>query len=265
MPENGTIVAGIDVGTECVKVIVLEAPGTMLGRAVVPTKGYFQERAREALDAALDDAQLSASRLSGVCATGFGSSLVAEAGVVSGETACHALGAFYHHPHPMSVIDIGGREPRVIHVDDAGCPTEIFTLRQCAVGVGTFLMFAARHLDVHPTQFQELAAAVDNPALVGSYCSVFAGSEILERLREGASREEVALGCMHSVATRILEIGGFKEPVKVTGGVAEYFPGVLSALSADMEMKIEAVPEPIMTGAIGAALKVLQSQKAVKV
>ena len=104
MPENGTIVAGIDVGTECVKVIVLEEPRTVLGRAVVPTKGYFQERAREALDAALDDAQLSASRLSGICATGFGSSLVAEAGVVSGETACHALGAFYHHPQTIDDI-----------------------------------------------------------------------------------------------------------------------------------------------------------------
>jgi activator of 2-hydroxyglutaryl-CoA dehydratase len=126
------------------------------------------------------------------------------------------------------------------------------------LGVGTFLMFAARHLDVHPTRLQELAAAVDRPAAVGSYCSVFAGSEILERLREGSSREEVALGCIHSIAERVHEIGGFAPPLKVTGGVPEYFPGVLRALAQISGMEVSAIPEPIMTGALGAALKARQ-------
>ena len=69
------------------------------------------------------------------------------------------------------------------------------------------------------------------------------------------SREDIALGCMRSVAERIYEIGGFRDPVKVTGGVAEYFPGVIKALSELTGLSIEAVPEPIMTGALGAALR----------
>ena len=32
---------------------------------------------------------------------------------------------------------------------------------------------------------------------------------------------------MHSIAERIVEIGGFEDPVVICGGVAEYFPGVL--------------------------------------
>jgi activator of 2-hydroxyglutaryl-CoA dehydratase len=135
-------------------------------------------------------------------------------------------------------------------------------VRRCAIGLGTFLMYAARHLDVHPTRLQELAAAVDAPAPVGSYCSVFAGSEILERLREGESREAVALGCMHSVARRISEIGGFKEPMRITGGVVEYFPGVLKALVEITGIKAESLPEPIMIGALGAALKALEAARA---
>ena len=120
-------------------------------------------------------------------------------------------------------------------------------------------MFTARHLDVHPTRLQELAAAAEHPVPVGSYCSVFAGSEVLERLREGATREEVALGCMHSIAERIYEIGGFEAPLRVTGGVAEYFPGVLSALSDITGMAVEAIPEPIFAGALGAARSALQA------
>ena len=61
------------------------------------------------------------------------------------------------------------------------------------------------------------------------------------------------------MAERIFEIGGLQEPVRVTGGVAEYFPGVLKSLSEMTGIEIEAVPEPIMAGAIGAALKSLNN------
>jgi predicted CoA-substrate-specific enzyme activase len=250
-------VAGIDVGTECVKALVLQTGKKILGRAIVPTGGYFQDRIKEALDNALDDAQLTEDQLATVCATGFGARCVAGASMTSGETACHAMGSSFHFREPMCIVDIGGREPKVIQVDNEGRPTEIHTLRRCALGIGTFLMFAARHLDVHPTRLQELAASVDASVSVGSYCSVFAGSDILDRLREGASREAVALGCMHSIAERIVEIGGFSEPMRITGGVVEYFPGVIKALWDITKLKPEVVPEPIMAGALGAAMKAL--------
>lgn len=259
MRESGTTVAGVDVGTECVKAIILQGDGAIVGRTVVPTSGYFQDRAREALDVALDEAQVQRAELAGLCATGFGAKCVDGATMTAGETTCHALGAFRHFKESMCVVDIGGRDPKVVHVDGSGRPTSIYAARRCAAGIGTFLMFASRHLDVHPTQLQELAAAVDAPATVGSYCSVFAGSEILERLREGASREEIALGCMHSVAERIVEIGGFESPLRVTGGVAEYFPGVLKAFAEMTGLEVEAIPEPITAGALGAAMKALQA------
>ena len=259
MTESKMTVAGVDVGAECVKAVVTDASGTVLGRAVIPTGGYFQDRIRETMDAALDEAQVQESDLAGICATGFGKKCVSFATMEAGETACHALGAFHHFSQPMSIVDIGGREPRVIHIDESGRPVEIYTLRRCAVGIGTFLMFAARHIGVHPTQLEELAATVDGPATVGSYCSVFAGNDVLDRLRDGESRESVALGCMHSIAERVVEIGGFQEPVRITGGVPEYFPGVVKALIQITGFKAEAIPEPIQAGALGAALLALRA------
>jgi predicted CoA-substrate-specific enzyme activase len=258
MGENVTVVAGVDVGAECVKAIVLDSDRRILGRTVVPTRGYFQDRVREALDGALDEAQVTQAGLAGICATGFGHECVDFATMNAGDMVCHAQGAFHYFPHSMSIVDIGGRDPRVIRVASDGRPEDIYTLRRCAMGIGTFLMFAARHLDVHPTRLQELAAAVDKPASVGSYCSVFAGSDVLELLRGGETREAVALGCMHSIAERIVEIGGFSEPLRVTGGVAEYFPGVIKVFSEITELKAEAIPEPIQAGAVGAALLALR-------
>jgi (R)-2-hydroxyacyl-CoA dehydratese activating ATPase len=247
-------VAGVDVGSECVKAVVLTEDKRIVGRSVLPTSGFFHDRAREALAAALDEAGVALFELDEVCATGFGAVCVTGATRTAVEPTCHVKGAFHHHPQAMTVIDIGGREPRVITCNGGGRRTESRSVRRCALGIGTFLMFAARHLGVHPTRLEELAASAAEPALIGSCCSVFGGSDILERLREGVGRPEIALGCMHSIAERIVEIGGFEEPLVVTGGVPEYFPGVLKALAARTGMQVQAVPEPITSAALGAAL-----------
>jgi activator of 2-hydroxyglutaryl-CoA dehydratase len=154
----------------------------------------------------------------------------------------------------MTLVTVGGRDPHVIAVDERGQRVGSRSGRRCAVGIGSFLMFAARHLDVPPTRLQELAESADQQVRVSSYCSVFSGSEVLERLREGASREAVALGCMHSIAERIVEIGGLEPPVAASGGVVEYFPGVLRALEELSGVSVQALPDPIFTGALGAAL-----------
>ncbi|MCR4339767.1 MAG: acyl-CoA dehydratase activase [Gemmatimonadaceae bacterium] len=256
MPDNSSgIAAGVDVGTECVKAVVITDAGRTLGRSVLPTRGYFQVCAYEALTAALHDAGSRLKELAGVGATGFGMASVPGATVTVMESAAHARGAFHHMPHAMTLANIGGGDPHVIAVDATGGQTGARGMRRCAVGVGSFLTLAARRLDVGAAQLDELAdAAAGDAAVVTSYCSVFSASEVLERLREGATREQVALGCVRSVAQRVLELGSFTDPVVVSGGVAEYFPGVLRALESLLGLRVTTLPEPIYTGAFGAAL-----------
>lgn len=251
-------VAGADVGTECVKAIVAGDGGEILGRATVPTRGYFQGCFDEALGNALQEAQVAAAQLSEICVTGFGASCVPVATHTVTETLCHARAAFAHHPHAMTLVDIGGRDPKLIHLDERGTIQSSKSVRKCAVGIGTFLMFASRHLDVHPTRLMDLAGSAEKVARVGSYCSVFAEVEVIELLRSGATAGEIALGCMYSIADRIMEMDHLSSPVFVTGGVCEYFPGVVKALAARSGLSVEVVPEPIMAGALGAALHALE-------
>ncbi len=255
---DARIAAGVDAGTECVKAVILSDAGQVLGRAVVPTRGYFQACAYEALAAALDDAQRKSDELAGIGATGFAMRCVPDATTTASEAMCHALGAHHYFPEPMTLLSAGGREPIVIFVDTDGTRIAARGVRRCAIGIGSFLMFAARHLDVSPARLQELAAQADQPARVSSYCSVFSATEVLERLREGATREEVALGCMHSIAERMIEIGGFVEPIIVCGGVAEYFPGVIRAFEALSGKHVRIAREPLFTGALGAAINVFR-------
>jgi predicted CoA-substrate-specific enzyme activase len=259
MTEKQKAFAGVDVGTECVKAMVATEAGTIIGRSILPAHGSFQDRAHETLTAALDEAQVEPSDLLQVCATGFGATCVPTATMTATEPACHALGAYHHLPQAMTVIDVGGRDPRVIRVDEHGHSVYSRCARRCAMGIGSFLIFASRHLDVHPTRLEELAATAEEPASIGSYCSIFAGTEILEKIRDGVGRPEIALGCMHSIAERIFEIGEFEEPLVVTGGVPEYFPGVLKILASLTGMSVQAIPEPITAGALGAVHKAMEA------
>ena len=252
------IAAGVDVGTECVKAVVASEDGRVLGRAVTPARGYFQACAFEALTAAREDAQVDEGAIESIGATGFGMDCVDGATLRISNGACHAYGAFQRVPRAMTLIDIGGRDPHVIRVDDLGRRTDARGARRCALGIGSFLMFTARHLDVPPARLQELASAAERSVSVSSYCSVFSGSEVLERLREGATREEVALGCIRSVAERIAEIGGFTPPIYVCGGVVEYFPGIVQALESLAGIPVQVLPEPMYTAAVGAALMTLR-------
>lgn len=246
--------AGVDIGTECVKAVVIAADGHVAGRAVTPTRGYFQACAYEALAAACDDAQTERDALESVGVTGFGMACLDNAALRAGDSTCHAFGAFQYLQRAMTLVDIGGRDPHVITVDDHGRRTEARSVRRCAIGIGSFLTFTARHLDVPPVRLQELASAAARPVSVSSYCSVFSSTDVLERLREGATREEVALGCIQSIGERIVEIGGFREPLYVCGGVVEFFPGLLAALRDGSGIEVHVVPDPMYTAALGAAM-----------
>jgi activator of 2-hydroxyglutaryl-CoA dehydratase len=105
----------------------------------------------------------------------------------------------------------------------------------------------------------DLASSAEKPARVGSYCSVFAEVEVIELLRSGATAGEIALGCMYSIADRILEMDRLTSPVVITGGVCEYFPGVVKALAERSGLSVTVLPEPIMAGALGAALHALDA------
>jgi hypothetical protein len=47
--------------------------------------------------------------------------------------------------------------------------------------------------------------------------------------------------------------------MRITGGVAEYFPGVIKALCEITQLAAETIPEPIQAGALGAGLKAMQA------
>jgi activator of 2-hydroxyglutaryl-CoA dehydratase len=96
---------------------------------------------------------------------------------------------------------------------------------------------------------------------LGSYCTVFSATEVLENIRHGKKVADIVKGLFYSVIKRVLEMDSRTHKVVMTGGVVANNPYIV-------EMAEELLGEPVLlpefpqlAGAIGAALYALENRK----
>jgi activator of 2-hydroxyglutaryl-CoA dehydratase len=89
---------------------------------------------------------------------------------------------------------------------------------------------------------------------LSSFCTVFAKTEILTHLREGAPVQSIVRGAFESVAARVMEMDPLQGDVVLTGGVAEHNPVFARILGEKLGRAVEVPRHPQHAGALGAAL-----------
>ena len=258
--SSSKIVVGLDVGSTTTKVVVMDAAGSLRSHVVLDTGGYFEDRAQSALNLALKQAGCSREEIGWMVATGYGRLRVPEANEAVTELSCHARGAFHHVPREITVVDIGGQDNKFLKLDADGRRGRSKMNRKCAAGTGAFIENAARQLGLPCSQLQKIAESTDEVVEIGSFCTVFAGTEIIEHLRRGSPMPNIVRGVMRAVALRVFEMGQWSGEVVLTGGVAEYFPVVGQELERLSGCPVIIPPGAQIVGALGAAL---YAQKAV--
>ncbi len=151
-------------------------------------------------------------------------------------------------------MDIGGQDSKIIKLDEQGRRIGFKMNRMCAAGTGTFLEEIAHRLGIPIGDFNSLAQATSKTAKIGSFCTVFTATEVLDRIRAGESTEEIIRGLYDSVAKRIVEMDTLTGRVIMSGGVVAYNGIVAEFLSSRTGNKVEVAPHPQEMGAFGAAL-----------
>jgi predicted CoA-substrate-specific enzyme activase len=132
--------------------------------------------------------------------------------------------------------------------------------RKCAAGTGAFLEEMSARLDVPLEDMDELAYKSEEMVKLGSYCTVFSATEILENIRMGKKLPDIVKGVFFSVIKRIIEMDSFSEKVVMTGGVVAHNP-YLVKMTEEMIKREILVPEyPQLSGAVGAALYALEKE-----
>ncbi len=246
--------AGIDVGTTTTKAVIIDARSSVLGSCVRRSGTDLSAAARMALEAALEQAALPQDRLETVVATGYGRRNVPFADETRTEISCHGLGCYHYFPEAITVVDIGGQDNKIIKLDSEGRRIGFKMNRKCAAGTGAFLEEIAHKLDIPVEELNGLAERASESTRIGSYCTVFTATEVLDRIRTGERVENIVRGLVDSVVKRILEMDTLIGRLIMTGGVVAYNPIVAQRLGSRAGITAEIAPHPQEMGAFGAAL-----------
>ncbi len=245
---------GIDIGASAAKLVIVDGGCSVVARAVRRSGVDYPQTARRLLDEALNAAGLNESQVSRSLATGYGRDNVAWAGSKMTEIACHGKGAFHHFRCAMTVIDLGAQDSKVIHLDGAGARTRFKMNRKCAAGTGAFLEEIAYRLDIPLADLNSLAARSTRETTLGSYCTVFAATEVLEKIRVGERIEDIVKGAFRSVVKRVVEMDAIDGTLVMTGGVVAYNPVLATVAEEAFGCPVCVPPEAQFVGALGAAL-----------
>jgi predicted CoA-substrate-specific enzyme activase len=250
------LTCGIDAGSRAIKIVVIDARDLHVVGSCVADQGVQQDQlARTLYDGLLADHGISPDRITRRIATGYGRNIISFADKTITEITCHAVGVHHVCPQARTVIDIGGQDSKTIRLGSDGTVEDFAMNDRCAAGCGRFLEILADRLGYRLDQLGEISATSTAPAIISSMCVVFAETEIIGLLAGGAKPQDVVAGVQSAIASRIAILAGRKvaAPVAFTGGVAR-IPGMNRMLAEVLEQPVHVVPNPQMTGALGAAI-----------
>lgn len=246
---------GIDVGSSATKCVVLDAQLTIMAEHVAPSGFDYAKAAEVTLAEALTGANGSAGDVEYSVATGYGRQSVPLADRCVTEITCHARGAREWYPNVRNIIDVGGQDTKIIRLGEGGLMADFKMNAKCAAGTGTFLESIALKLGVTLSKLDAMALESTTNTVLNSYCTVFAGTEVIERVKKGEPCEDIAMGLFRSIALRVSEMLPDRDgAIAATGGVAAHCKALLRGLEEVLGVAVLLPPMPQHAGAFGAAL-----------
>lgn len=245
---------GIDIGSVAAKVVLFDGEKIKAYR-ICPTGWSPKETGQMLLCEIIENAQINKSQIISIVGTGYGRVALPFIDKRVTEITCHGRGAHYFDSSIRTVIDIGGQDSKVIKIDEKGNVVDFLMNDKCAAGTGRFLQVMANVLELDISELSQLARGTA-PKNINSMCTVFAESEVISLMAEGASKESIAAGLLHSVVNKTYSLAsklGVDNKVFFSGGVSK---NELLAELLSVKLKTEVLTNSLsqLNGAIGAAM-----------
>jgi predicted CoA-substrate-specific enzyme activase len=263
MSSSNRIYVGVDVGASRTKVAILDPEKKLIGHDVRKSGVDFTATADACLTSSLKMANATIEDIAYVVSTGYGRKNVSFRNDTRTEIGCHAKGCYFYYPFAITIIDIGGQDNKIIKLDENGRRTGFKMNRKCAAGTGAFLEEMSPRLDIPLDDMDGLARRSEEMVKLGSFCTVFSATEVLENIRNGKKITDIIKGLFYSVIKRVIEMDSFTDNVVMTGGVVANNPYLVNMMEDLIGKKILVPEYPQLTGAVGAALYAMNHEKEV--
>ncbi len=253
---------GVDIGSISAKAVVLDIDTkNMEGWNIMPSGFNTKETAKILVGDLLKKLDITMAKVAMTISTGYSRKNVDFSTSQVTEISCQAKGIHFLFPTARTIIDIGGQDSKAIKIDSHGHLNDFEMNDKCSAGTGRFLEVMANSLQVPLDKMDQLASKEIVP--ISSTCTVFAESEVISRIAQGAERGAIIGGIHESIATKVLSLVGrvgIEPDVIITGGVAKNSE-VVKALEEKMKQNALIPEEPQITGALGASLIAIDKLK----
>jgi len=248
-------VVGIDIGSAFSKGVIM-CDQKIAESYVMPSGGNYTLTAERVKEELLSKEGLSSDDVSYSVATGYGAKNVAFADDVITDISCHSRGIFYLFPLVRTVIDVGDLFSKAFRIDERGNSLTFLLSGKCAGGSARVLQVIAKVLQVKVGEIGELSLKSKKRIDFNTGCAVFAETEAVSRIAEGASREDLLAGIHRALAAQIHSLAervGVERDYALVGGGARDV-GLVKAVEEIVGFEIVVPEEPHLTAAIGAAV-----------
>lgn len=241
-------VVGIDLGSRTTKIVQL-VEGAIQHKEIFETSHNPLARIKKTLS------RLGESR---IMATGYGRHLICEnfnAERISEIKAC-GKGAHHLFPSCRTVLDLGGQDYKLIHLNEKGNVLDFEMNDRCAAGTGKFLEIMARSFNMDIETFIQTALNASDHIHISSMCTVFAESEVVSLITSGKRKDEIALGVHISISQRLQPMFTkmpLEDDILFVGGGAKN-DCLHAILEGQLKRIIKRPEEPQIVVALGAAL-----------
>ncbi len=246
-------VIGIDIGSVTTKGVLYD--GQDYYSIYRPTGSDPTSIGDETINDLCSKYNVNLSQISSIYGTGYGRVHLPAANKVFSEIICQGRACNYLFPSHKSVLDVGGQDSKALLLDDRGKVRDFVLNDKCAAGTGRFLEMSLNSLGLKLDQIDEYADT-ENPVEIGSMCSVFCETEVLNLMMQGEDKGRIVAGLLKSIATRVstmIQKVNTSQKIVFTGGVSKS-TALQKYIQEQSGCEVTVPREPFVTAALGAAV-----------
>jgi predicted CoA-substrate-specific enzyme activase len=249
-------VIGIDIGSAFSKGILM-CDQKIIESYVMRSGGNYTLAADRVKEKLLYKTGLSSDDILYSVATGYGAKNVSFANDVITDISCHSRGIFYLFPSVRTVVDVGDLFSKAFRIDERGNSLTFLLSGKCAGGSARVLQVIAKVLQLQVEEIGKLSLQSQKRIDFNTGCAVFAETEAVSRIAEGASKEDLLAGIHRALAAQINSLAeriGIEKDFSLVGGGARDL-GLVKAVEEIIGFEIVVPEKPHLTAAIGAAVR----------
>jgi predicted CoA-substrate-specific enzyme activase len=271
---------GIDIGSRSSKCVILD-DGQLLTYGTIETGPNIVKTAQAVVDAAVHRRtgkwgdyrmplpetkvdHLKIEDMAFIVSTGYGRAIVPFAHRNVTEISCHCRGAQWFVPGVSTILDVGGQDSKGIRVGAKGEVAEFVMNDKCAAGTGRFMEIVAEVLQVPLPEIGPLALQSTKVLPFSTTCAAFGRGAAVALRKQGERKEDILAGLHEAIATRVMALVrkvGIADKFVITGGIGRNV-GMVSRIEQRLDgLKVVLPQEPMIVGAVGAALFALDDAK----